>query len=126
MDGMSPREQLRQALRRADFESAREPAATVLEGDPDDVAANFALGMWHYVNKRWNDAEKHLLRCKDKNPEEAAVWNNLALIYMQLGKLDVAIQYARQALALLPSSGEIKDTINQIEKAADRGKAKGK
>lgn len=126
MDGMSPREQLRLALRMADFESAREPAARVLEGDPDDVNANFALGMWHYQNKRWNDAATHLLRCKDKNPGDAAVWNNLAQIYMQLGKLDVAIQYARQALVLLPSSAEIKDTINQIEQAADRGKAQGK
>ena len=71
MDGMSPREQLRLALRMADFESAREPAARVLEGDPDDVNANFALGMWHYQNKRWNDAATHLLRCKDKNPGAA-------------------------------------------------------
>ena len=126
MDGMSPREQLRLALRRADFESAREPAARVLEGDSNDVDANFALGMWHYQNRRWNDAEKHLLRCRDKKPKEATFWNNLALIYKELGKLDVAIQHARQALALLPSSAEIKDTINQIEKAADRGMAQGK
>lgn len=123
MDGMSPREQLLLALRRADFESAREPAATVLEGDPDDVDANFALGMWHYQKMRWNEAEKHLLRCRDKKPRDAAVWNNLALVYMKLGKLDVAIQYARQALVLLPSSGEIKDTIKQIEKAANAAKA---
>ena len=123
--GTSSREHLLQALRAADFESARKFAMTVLENDPYEPDANFALGMWHYQHKRWKEAETHLLRCTDNKPKEPSVWNNLAMIYLEQGKLDVARQYAHHALSLLPSSEEIKDTINQIATAAERGKARG-
>ena len=123
--GMSSREHLLQALRVSDFESARKFAMTVLKRDPYEPDANFAIGMWHYQHKRWKEAETHLLRCTDNKPKEPSVWNNLSMIYLEQGKLDVARQYAHHALSLFPRSEEIKDTINQIAMAAERGKARG-
>ena len=125
IQGMSPREHLLQALREADFEDARKPAITVLENDPYDPDANFAIGMWHYQLKRWGEAEKYLLRCLDNKPKSPSVWNNLAMVYLEQKKLDVARQYAYKALSLLPRSEEIKDTINRIATAAEHGRSRG-
>ncbi len=114
---MTPRERMMVALRSADFEKAHDDAKTVLGTNPKDVTANFAMGMWHYKHERWNEAEKCLLCCKDGKPRDPVIWNNLAVIYMKMGKLDAALLHARKALALNPNSENIKDTLKQIEKA---------
>ena len=123
---MSPRERLRHALARAEFEKAKDAAKALLETEPDDPNANFAIGMWHYQHKRWNDAEKYLLHCRDKKPAEPAIWNNLAMIYKERGMFDQAKQHALKALSLMPDSSEIKDTIRQIERAAKQVSSDGR
>ncbi len=114
---MTPRERLQAALRRADFEKAKEHAKTVLAADPDDPDANFAMGMWHYQHERWEEAEKYLLRCRKRKPKQVAFLNNLAMIYLKTGRYDEAMRYARHALSVMPDSPDVKDTIDQIEKA---------
>ena len=113
-----PRERLKEALSKSDFEKAHKEAESVLKMNPNDVEANFAVGMWHYQHKRWEEAEKSLLICKKRARGESAVWNNLAMIYLKMGKLEVAMQHARKALSLKPDSSSIKDTIKQVEKAS--------
>lgn len=114
---MTTRERLQLALVRADFEMGQAAAQIILKENPDDSNANFAMGMWHFQHERWKDAEKYLLRCKEKNPKEPAVWNNLAIIYMKIGKMDEAKRHVREALRLVPDSPEVKDTFDEIEKA---------
>lgn len=113
----SLRDNLHKALCKADFETAQAFAKTVLETQPTDMDANFAMGMWHIQHERWRDAESYFLRCKEKQPSEPAIWNNLAMVYLRQRKLDEAMRHARHALSLAPDSAEIKDTIKQIEKA---------
>ena len=117
--GLSAKERLRIALSRADFEEAQKPAREILAATPDEPDANFAVAMWHYEHKRWNDAEKYLLRCRDGRPKEVAVLNNLAMVYLKTGRLDEARMHARQALSLMPDSADVKDTLSQIEKAIE-------
>lgn len=78
----TPRERMMAALSKADFDVASAAARLVLASDRDNPNAHFALGMWHYTNKHWGDAERHLQRCKEKHPKDVAVWNNLAVTYL--------------------------------------------
>ena len=117
---LSPRGRMMAALRKADFNTAQSAARIVLASEEKDPDAHFAVGMWHYQNRRWKEAESHLNRCKDIRPKEVAVWNNLAMIYLSTGRLDIARRYARHALSLLPDSEEVKDTLMQVENAIRR------
>ena len=128
----TPREQLMAALRTADFDAASPAARLVLANNRDDPSAHFALGTWHYKNQHWADAEWHFLRCKELRPKDVAVWNNLAMTYLQMGRLDVARSHAGHALTLIPDSSSsdsaslndrismlksVRDTLSQIDAA---------
>lgn len=122
LQDMTPRERLQLALARADFKLARRFAEPILESDPDDPDANFAMGMYFYEQKQWTRAEEHLRRSLVKKPRQPAIWNNLGMVYMHLGRHDEALKCAKRALEIIPESAEVKDTIKQIEEARDRAK----
>ena len=105
------------ALRRSDYESAQMPARLLFAVDNDSPIANFALGMWHYVHKRYEPAEEYLHTFNQARPKDPIGWNNLAMIFLETGRLDVAKYYAGKALSLAPKSANIKDTVLQIENA---------
>ena len=121
---VTPRESLQLALARADFALARRYAEVVLKDDPNDPHANFAIGMDHYCRKQWVRAEEYLRRCLVKKPRQPAIWNNLGLVCMQMGRYDEGLKCAKRALEILPDSAEVKETINQIETARDKAKAR--
>ena len=114
---MSPREGLHLALVRADFLVGRHFAEPILESAPDNIDANFAMGMSFFVQEQYAMAEKYLLRCTELRPSEPAFWNNLALTHMQLKRYMQALEEAQKALELIPDSAEVKDTIKTIEEA---------
>ena len=122
MRQMTPREGLHFALVRADFMLARRYAEPILDADPEDMDANFGMGMSYLAQEQYSRAEEHLEKCLRRNPKEPAVWNNIAVIQMRLGRYAEAMDNAKKALDLLPDSAEIKDTIKQIEKAAEDAK----
>jgi Tfp pilus assembly protein PilF len=62
------------------------------------------------------------MRCLKKNDQEPAVWNNIAVLQLRTGRLDDAMKNAKKALALIPDSAEVKDTLRQIEKAMEAAK----
>ena len=117
MSRMTPREGLQLALVRADFALARKYAEPILDADPSDPNANFGMGMSFFVENQWSRAEEYLRRCLLRNPKEPAIYNNLAIIQLKTGRYDAALKNARKALGLLPESAEVKDTLQQIEKA---------
>ena len=119
---MSPREHLRQALQRADFTAAKPYAEAVLSTDPGNADANFAIGMFYFVDELYSKAEIYLERCAKRRPDEPTFFNNLAIAQMMMRKYDLAEQNARRALELLPDSPEVKDTVRQIEKARQAGR----
>ena len=114
---MSPREHLRQALQRADFTAAKPYAEAVLATDPGNADANFAIGMFYFVDEFYSKAEIYLERCTKRRPDEPTFFNNLAIAQMMTLKYDLAEKNARRALELLPDSPEVKDTVREIEKA---------
>ena len=117
MRQMTPREGLQFALVRANFQLARHYAKPILEADPDNSDANFGMGMSFFEEGQFARAEEFLARCLKRNENEPAVWNNLAVIKMKLGRFEEAKRDAQKALALIPDSIEVKDTIREIEKA---------
>ncbi len=117
MSKMTPREGLQLALVRADFSLARKYAEPILDAEPTDPNANFGMGMSYFVEGQWARAEDFLRRCLVRNPTEPAVYNNLAIIQLKTGRFDAARRNANKALELVPDSAEVKDTIQQIEKA---------
>lgn len=117
MRQMTPREGLQFALVRADFALARRYAEPILDADPDDPNANFGMGMSYFVQEQWGRAEEYLNRCLKRNDKEPAIWNNIAVLQLRTGRLEEAKRNAEKALALIPGSAEVKDTLAQIEKA---------
>ncbi len=114
---ITPRESLQLALARADFTLARRVGETILEVDADDPNANFGVGMSYVMQKQWARAEEYLRRGLVKRPKEPAMWNNLAMVCMYQEKFDEAEKYAQKALALIPESAEVKDTLKKISEA---------
>ncbi len=117
MRQMTPREGLQFALVRANFQLARHYAKPILEADPDNSDANFGMGMSFFEEGQYARAEEYLARCLKRNENEPAVWNNLAVIKMKLGRFEEAKRDAQKALSIIPDSIEVKDTIREIEKA---------
>ena len=116
------REGLKIGLDRADFRLARTYAQQVLASDPQDSAANFAIGMGYFVEEQYARAEEYLKRCLEKNPGEAAALNNLAIALMRQGKYDEAEAKAMQAVRALPKSKAVRKTVYAI--LEERQKAK--
>ncbi len=114
---MSPREHLRQALQRADFTAAKPYAEAILSTDPGNADANFAIGMFYFVDELYSKAEIYLERCTRRRPDEPTFFNNLAIAQLMTRKFDLAEKNAKRALELLPDSPEVKDTVRQVEKA---------
>ena len=113
----SPREQLEQAIGRGDYAAAAKFAAPILRTSPDDVYANFAVGMDHFGKQAWDRAVTHLTRCVKQSPDEPVFLNNLAIALLYKGRYDEALKHAQKALKIQPDSEVVQDTINQIKKA---------
>lgn len=124
MRQMTPREGLQFALVRADFPLARRYAEPILDADPDDVDANFGMGMSYLMEEQYGRAEEFLLRSLVRKPKEPAIWNNIAVIQYRQGRLAEAKKNVLKALELLPDSAEIKDTLKKIEDAEAKGAKK--
>ena len=114
---MSPREHLREALRRADFTAAKPYAEAVLATDSGNADANFAIGMFYFVEELYSKAEIYLERAARRRPDEPTFFNNLAIAQLMTRRFDLAEKNARRALELLPDSPEVRDTVRQVEKA---------
>lgn len=113
---LTPREQLRAALRQADFTAARPYATAILADHPDFLPANFAYAMFYFVEDQYSKSIEYFERCIEKNPNEPTFFNNIAIAQLYSRKLDVALKNAQRAHELAPDSVEIKDTIRRIEK----------
>ena len=114
---LTPREGLKLGLDRADFRMASSYAKRILDTDPNDMNANFALGMKYFTEKLYEKSEIHLKKCLVRAPDEPAVLNNLAVVQLRLGKLDEAETNAVRALKRFPSSSEIKTTLRHVKEA---------
>jgi Tfp pilus assembly protein PilF len=83
--------------------------------DPDDSEANFGTGMAYLMEEKYPKAEEYLKRALVRRPNEPAVLNNLAIIYCKMKKFDLALEYARKAVKLVPGNREVQKTLADIE-----------
>ncbi len=116
---LTTREGLQLALVRADFTMGKLYAETILSAEPDNADANFAMGMYYLKERQLTRAEEYLKRCLIRKPNEPAVYNNLAMIQMELGKLDAAEVNVNKALRLIPDSAAVRDTQKAIQRARE-------
>jgi tetratricopeptide (TPR) repeat protein len=121
-DGMrlTPQEGLKLGLERADFKLATAYARRILTLDPDDVKANFAMGMSCLAERQYGRAEYFLKRAREKNPDEPAILNNLAVVLLRLDRFAEAETNAVRALKAFPTSPEIKETLRRIRQELGR------
>ena len=116
---LTPREGLWVSLKRADFDLARRYAVMVVRTYPDDVDANFALGMWALETREYMSAVRHLQTVLKQKPNEPTVLNNLALAYMKLNFFTEAIEHAERAVKLFPESKDLKRNLENILRTRD-------
>lgn len=124
---LTPREGLQLALVRADFRMGKVYSETILGADPENPDANFAMGMYYLGERQLSRAEEYLKRCLVRRPGEPAVYNNLAMVQLEMGKLDAAELNASKALKLVPESAAVRDTVKAIAeaRAGKRGSGAG-
>ena len=117
---LTPREGLKIGLSRADFRLAKMFAQQVLVSDPENTQANFAMGMSYFIDEQYGRAEVYLKRCLDRNPNEPAALNNLAIVQLRQGKLEEAETNAARALKVYPNSKEVQKTFEHIRKLQNK------
>ena len=113
---LTPREALEVALKRADFTLARGYAVKVLAEAPDDPQANFALGMAKMEEKDYFAASVHFEKALERNQNEPASLNNLAITAIELGDLPKALHFAERASKALPQSTEVRQTLAEVKR----------
>jgi tetratricopeptide (TPR) repeat protein len=121
---LTPEEGLSIGLSRADYAFARKYALQILNSEPENTRANFAVAMDYFVKHQYSRAEKHFLICLKMSPNQAAVLNNLAIVQYRLGKFDEAEKNAEKACEYVPNSFEAKETLRQIRKALKTNRQK--
>ena len=114
---LTPREGLKLGMDRADFRMAEMFARQVLVSDPDDLAANFVMGMFYFGNGQYGRAEVYLTKCLGQRPDEWTILNNLAVAQLRQGMLAEAEENARHAIRSNPDSREAKRTLENVLKA---------
>lgn len=126
---LTSREGMQIGLERADFRLARMFAQPILQDDPDDPTANFALGMAAFVEEQYGLAEVYLRRALVKKPDAPSVLNNLGIVLMHQKRYEEAEASVLHALRGLPASSpyipKIQDTLAQIRKAEAAAAKKG-
>lgn len=114
---LTPRENLRICLENADFNAAVPFAELVIQANPADPEANWALGMHHFQQRNFVHAEPYLTRCLKERPQDPAVLNNLAIVEREIRRLDAAEKHIREGLEILPESPHLHRTLDSILKA---------
>ena len=115
------REGLHLTVAHGDFDAAQAYAASVLKHHPDDAEANFAIGMYHLLNRRYACARPSLLKTLELTGENAAVLVNLAVLCARTGETDAARAYARRAQAAAPGNAALGNAVRQVLAATEPG-----
>ncbi len=114
----TPREVLHLAMIRADFQLGSTYAELILSSEPDDPDANFVMAMHYIIDlKQLAMGEEYLKRSLLRNPNQPAFYNNLAMVQIELGKLEAAEANVNRALKLIPDSAAINETRQRLEEA---------
>ncbi len=114
---LTPREGLKIGLIIKDLNFARFYAAKVVRFAPEDIEANYILGVALIAENDLAGAEHHLRICEKRSPENPSVLSNLAVVLLRLGRIDEAEDLAVRAEKLAPNVSEIANTLRDVRKA---------
>jgi tetratricopeptide (TPR) repeat protein len=78
------------------------------------VAARTMIGLILELQKQPDQARKQYEQALALNPRAPVAANNLAMQHAELGNLDIALQLAQTAKAVLPDDARISDTLGWI------------
>ena len=114
---LTPREGLKIGLVIKDLNFARFYAAKVVRFDPENIEANYVLGVALIAENDLAGAEYHLRICEKRSPNNPSVLSNLAVVLLRLGRLDEAERLAVRAEELAPNVSEIANTLRDVRNA---------
>lgn len=81
-----------------------------MQANPDDVAFRFYLGDLELTRREWAAAERHYRAVLAKDPRHALATNNVAAVLVRMNRPE-AVDMAREAVKLAPSSADAQDTL---------------
>jgi TolB-like protein len=90
---------------------SKEEAQRALAIDPRDSLAYLAQYFLFPSAGHWNERERPLLQGLSAKPQDAALTNNESNLLREVGRLKDALDYARQAQAVLPASANRNATL---------------
>ena len=89
---------------------------TLLKQWPDSLAGQMGLGNTAYAMHDLVSAKDTFLKATQDHPEAVAAFNNLAMVYLELGETDAAIVTAEHAVSLGGTLiEEVKSTLYEIK-----------
>ena len=88
----------------ASLAAAERAANRALAIDPDNAAAEVALGNVYRDRWEWEAGERHYLRALEIDPDDVEAHQQYAELLATTGRLDEALRSARRAVSLDPTS----------------------
>ena len=92
--------------------------AAALKKDPKNLIALTGMGNLALAQKKWKTAATYYQRALDVSPDNAVVWNNLAMARMGDGDLKKALAAADRAVSLDPRDPRLLETRVEVKQAA--------
>lgn len=114
-------------IKEKDFKKAASLFERAVKQDPSGVRADYYLGMLNTPNF-WNyaiAAEKNFERAHRRDPDNAAIANNLAISRVKMGKFPEAIDLWSEALRNAPEAPEVVHNLGRFVAAANNGRLAG-
>ncbi|MEW6413020.1 MAG: glycosyltransferase [Candidatus Zixiibacteriota bacterium] len=113
------------ALARGEREHAYGLFEKVLDQSPDDFDAGYNLALLDLQNGALAEAQSRLKELLKKNPKNAALYNDLAVLHINKDEVSGALDCWRQALLIDPNLSLARDNAMEIlveKKMVDEGK----
>ena len=91
-----------------DYEKARVEFKNVLQINPNNVEAMYAMGKVYEKTQKWKQAGQHFLKVvQDLDPNHVDAIRDLGLIYMLAGQFDKSEELAVKAVKLAPKNASV-------------------
>jgi tetratricopeptide (TPR) repeat protein len=87
---------------------------TILEEDPNNLAAVIALGNAYFDSGQWNEAIRLYERALAINPRSADVHTDMGTAYRNMGRSDRALAEYRRALELEPGQMDARYNLGVV------------
>ena len=113
-------------VKEGDFKSAKGLFEKAVKQDPSGVRADYYLGMLNTPNF-WNyapTAEKNFERAHKRDPENAAISNNLALSKLKMGRYSDALDLWSEALRSALEAPEVVQNVARFVKETEANRLK--